>query len=161
MSHEYRPEIDVSAVLDENRANYYQNLIGVLRWAIELGRVDIYLEVSLLLAYNAQPRQGHLEQVFHILHTSNHTTVQQLFLMTAYLTSMTAHSLCMIGLHSMSTLRRRFQPMRRKRTVTACPCSRSLMQTTQETLSHADLTLVFSFSLTKHWYCGILTDRTP
>ena len=35
-------------------------------WAIELGRVGIYLEGSLLLAYQASPRQGHLEEVLHI-----------------------------------------------------------------------------------------------
>ena len=58
--------------------NYYQNLIGILRWAMELGRIDIYLEVSLLSAYNAQPRQGHLEQVFHIftyLKAHNRSTI--------------------------------------------------------------------------------------
>jgi hypothetical protein len=33
----YRPELDVSLLLDAEQANYYQNLIGVLRWAVELG----------------------------------------------------------------------------------------------------------------------------
>jgi hypothetical protein len=62
----YRPELDFSSFLGDADANYYQNLIGVLRWMVELGRLDIYLEVSLLSAYNAQPREGHLEQVLHI-----------------------------------------------------------------------------------------------
>ena len=44
----------------------FQELIGELRWAIEIGRVDIHTEVSMLLAYQASPRQGHLEQVIHI-----------------------------------------------------------------------------------------------
>lgn len=34
---------------------YYQELIDVLRWAIELGQVDILHEVSLLSAYQAAP----------------------------------------------------------------------------------------------------------
>ena len=45
---------------------YYQELIGVLRWAIELGRVDILLEVALLSSHLTLPRVGHLQQVYHI-----------------------------------------------------------------------------------------------
>ena len=45
---------------------YYQELIGILRWATELGGVDILLEVSLLSQYQASPREGHLEQALHI-----------------------------------------------------------------------------------------------
>ena len=62
----YRPELDVSPLLAADRANYYQNLIGILRWAVELGRVDIHVGVSLLSSYLVQPRVGHLEQAFHI-----------------------------------------------------------------------------------------------
>jgi hypothetical protein len=40
--------------------------IGVLRWAVELARVDICCEVSMMAAFNAMPRKGHLEAVFHI-----------------------------------------------------------------------------------------------
>jgi hypothetical protein len=41
-------------------------LIGILRWAVEIGRIDIYLEVSLLSQYQADPRLGHLEAIYHI-----------------------------------------------------------------------------------------------
>ena len=44
----------------------FQELVGELRWAIEIGIVDIHTEVSMLFAYQASPRQGHLEQVIHI-----------------------------------------------------------------------------------------------
>ncbi len=37
----YRPKMDVRPLLDPSKANYYQNVIGILHWAIELGRVDI------------------------------------------------------------------------------------------------------------------------
>ncbi len=47
-------------------ASYYQSLIGVLRWIVELGRVDICLEVSILSSCLALPREGHLEQVLHV-----------------------------------------------------------------------------------------------
>jgi hypothetical protein len=37
----YRPELDISPVLGPEQANYYQSLIGVLCWAVELGRIDM------------------------------------------------------------------------------------------------------------------------
>ena len=62
----YRPELDVSVELDSYEASYYQSLIGVLRWIVELGRPDISVEVSLLASHMALPRRGHLNQVYHI-----------------------------------------------------------------------------------------------
>jgi hypothetical protein len=62
----YTPEMDVTEELDENDVTYFQELIGVLRWATEIGRVDILLEVSLSSQYQASPREGHLEQVLHV-----------------------------------------------------------------------------------------------
>ena len=44
----------------------YQELIGELRWAIEIGRVEIEHEVSVLSSYQANPRDGHLQQILHI-----------------------------------------------------------------------------------------------
>jgi Reverse transcriptase (RNA-dependent DNA polymerase) len=41
-------------------------LIGVLRWAVELGRVDILLEVSLMSTYMAMPREGHLQMLYRM-----------------------------------------------------------------------------------------------
>jgi hypothetical protein len=41
-------------------------LIGILRWAVELGRIDIMIDVSLLSSYTMQPRIRHLDQAFHI-----------------------------------------------------------------------------------------------
>jgi hypothetical protein len=66
MQTSYRPELDVSPELGPNEASYYQSLIGVLRWMVELGRVDICLECSMLSSHLALPREGHLHQVFHI-----------------------------------------------------------------------------------------------
>jgi len=62
----YRPELDVSPVLGPKQANYYQSIIGVLRWAVELGRIDINVDMALLSSYLAQPHIGHLEQALHI-----------------------------------------------------------------------------------------------
>ena len=56
----YSSKMDVTEELGENDVTYFQELIGVLRWATEIGRVDILLEVSLLSQYQANPREGHL-----------------------------------------------------------------------------------------------------
>ena len=66
MSTTYVPELDVTEELSDKDTTFYQELIGVLRWATEIGRVDILLEVSLLSQYQANPREGHLEQLLHI-----------------------------------------------------------------------------------------------
>lgn len=66
MSQGYRPEVDSTALLDSKRANYFQGLIGVLRWICELGRLDILIDVALLSRFLAAPRAGHLEQALHI-----------------------------------------------------------------------------------------------
>jgi hypothetical protein len=41
-------------------------LIGILRWMCELGRIDICTEVSMLSLYSAMPREGHLEAALHV-----------------------------------------------------------------------------------------------
>lgn len=62
----YSPEKDITEERNEDEVTYVQELIGVLRWATEIRRVDIVLEVLLLSQYQANPREGHLEQVLHI-----------------------------------------------------------------------------------------------
>jgi hypothetical protein len=62
----YRPELDATPELSPQEAAHYQSLIGILRWIVELGRVDICLEVSMMSSHLVLPRVGHLEQVFHI-----------------------------------------------------------------------------------------------
>jgi hypothetical protein len=56
----YKPEFDESPELDSIRANFYQSQIGILRWCVELGRVDIITEVSMLSTHLCVPREGHL-----------------------------------------------------------------------------------------------------
>ena len=63
---DYRPEMDTSAELSAEDVNYYQSQIGVLRWIVELGRIDIITEVSMLASQLALPREGHLEMVYRV-----------------------------------------------------------------------------------------------
>ena len=62
----YRPELDVTNELNEEQLNRFQQLIGILRWAIELGRIDIYTEVSCLSQQLCNAREGHLLAVYKI-----------------------------------------------------------------------------------------------
>jgi hypothetical protein len=62
----YRPELHFTPELSLQEAAYYQSLIGILRWIVELGRDDICLEVSMMSSHLVLRREGHLEQVFHI-----------------------------------------------------------------------------------------------
>jgi len=64
--HEYHPELDASAELDAETATFYQHLIGVMHWVVELGRVDIIVEVSMLAGYLCNPREGHLDAALHL-----------------------------------------------------------------------------------------------
>ena len=52
----YRSELDISLECNHFEINYFQNLIGVLRWIVELGRIDIAYKVSSLSKFLAQPR---------------------------------------------------------------------------------------------------------
>jgi hypothetical protein len=51
----YCLEIDFSDELGPAHAAYFQSLIGVLRWMVELGRVDICCEVSMMSSHLALP----------------------------------------------------------------------------------------------------------
>jgi hypothetical protein len=62
----YRPELDTSHGCSDEQVTLFQNLIGVLRWIVELGRIDIAFEVSSLSKFLAGPRTGHLVQAIHI-----------------------------------------------------------------------------------------------
>ncbi|KAL3786440.1 hypothetical protein HJC23_011021 [Cyclotella cryptica] len=63
---DYAPEEDVTPLVEPEVATYYMQLIGILRWMCELGRINICTEVSMLSSYSAMLREGHLEAAFHV-----------------------------------------------------------------------------------------------
>ena len=76
----YRPELDVTPELQPTDAAYFMSLIGIARWIVELGRVDICLEVSMLSSHLALPRYGHLEQLYHIFaYLKRHHNAEMVF----------------------------------------------------------------------------------
>ena len=80
LSNGYKPEMDCTAELKAEGVQQYQEIVGQLRWAVELGRVDILLETSLMSSYLAMPREGHLEQLLHIVgYLKSHKKMRILF----------------------------------------------------------------------------------
>jgi len=61
-----KPELDNSKLPDH--ASRYRQLIGMLKWAVELGQMDIHVEVAMMSQYQAEPREGHLEALYLIVH---------------------------------------------------------------------------------------------
>ena len=63
----YDPELDTSPELDPDAGSYYLTIIGILRWMIELGRINIITAVSLLSSHVALSSEGHLEAAVHVM----------------------------------------------------------------------------------------------
>ncbi len=64
---DYDPSTDLSDLLDPDCSSLYQHLIGVMRWMVELGRIDIVTEVSMLSSYLACLHEGHFENALHVI----------------------------------------------------------------------------------------------
>ena len=62
----YHLRKDITREMNVRGLHTYQELIVILSWAIEIGRIDILLEVSLLSSHLALPRIGHLQAVYRI-----------------------------------------------------------------------------------------------
>eukprot|EP00957_Ditylum_brightwellii_P032495 2462558-Ditylum_brightwellii.AAC.1 len=58
----YRPELDITPALSSVDSAYYKSLIGMLRWMVELGRIDICSEVSMMSSHLAMSREGHMAE---------------------------------------------------------------------------------------------------
>ena len=63
---EYKSELNISLECNYSEINYFQNLIGVLRWIVELGRIIIAYEVSSLSKFLGRPKTGHVYKALHI-----------------------------------------------------------------------------------------------
>ena len=63
----YEPCMDVYPLLSPDEASYFQTIIGVMIWMVELGRMDIAVEVSQISSFLVMPRKGHLVNALHIM----------------------------------------------------------------------------------------------
>ena len=57
LSDVYIPELYISPELDGADGAYYQSLIGILWWMVDLGRIDICCEVSMMYSHLELPRE--------------------------------------------------------------------------------------------------------
>ena len=62
----YWTETNTFPKLKSEGVAQYQYMVGLLRWEVDLGRVDILLETALMSTYLAFPHRGHLEHIFHV-----------------------------------------------------------------------------------------------
>ena len=80
MTSDYRPEIYITPELGEEDAAYFHSLIGFLRWIVELGKVDINVEVSMLSSHLAMPREGHMQDLLHVFaYVKKHINTEMVF----------------------------------------------------------------------------------
>ena len=80
----YKPELDTTDECDPEYTSRYQQLIGILRWAIELGRIDVLIETALMSQYQMSPRMGHLEGLYHIFHYLKKNPVKRMVMDPMY-----------------------------------------------------------------------------
>jgi hypothetical protein len=62
----YHPEVDDSPMLEADDVQLYQSYIGILRWAVELGRIDLAHVAGVLARFSAAPREGHMVAVLRV-----------------------------------------------------------------------------------------------
>lgn len=66
MSTDYHPEIDDSRPLDDEDIQLYQSCIGMLRWSVELGRIDLAKVSGTMARFSALPRENHMITLLNI-----------------------------------------------------------------------------------------------
>ena len=62
----YWPELGQSDDLIPELASRYLQLIGILCWALDIGRIYIFAEVEVMLQYSASPLLGNLEGLYNM-----------------------------------------------------------------------------------------------
>jgi hypothetical protein len=60
------PEMDNSPFLGQDKTQQFQSLIGAMKWAVLIGRLDIATAVMSLSSFRSMPRRGHLERAKRI-----------------------------------------------------------------------------------------------
>ena len=63
----YEPCMYVYPLLLHDEESYFQTIIDVMRWMVDLVKIEISVEVSHLSSFLTMPRQGHLVNALHIM----------------------------------------------------------------------------------------------
>jgi hypothetical protein len=76
----YHPELDQSPFLRDNKIEIYQSYIGILRWALKLGRIDLTFSVSLMSRITTCPQEEYTSNILHMFaYVKRHTMSQLVF----------------------------------------------------------------------------------
>ena len=65
-SSRFGSELDVTEEVGEELINRHKQLIGVIIWSTELGRIDVLMEVSCLYQHLCYPREVNIDDVYRI-----------------------------------------------------------------------------------------------
>ena len=57
------PELDESKLLSEEMKKKYCSLMGMLQWAVTIGRMNIHMAILTMECFCAEPCEGHLKQL--------------------------------------------------------------------------------------------------
>ena len=59
--------MDDTDILNDDDTQLYQSYVGILRWAVELGRIDLAHAAGVMARFSAAPRHGHMYHVLRML----------------------------------------------------------------------------------------------
>ena len=59
-------ELDSSTLLNEAQHRLYHHLVGMIEWAVQIGRFDICYALTSLNQFSAAPREGQLTRLIKI-----------------------------------------------------------------------------------------------
>ena len=62
----YCPETDTLTDIKSEGLTQYQDMVRLLRWEVDMVRVDILLEIEFMSTYLALTCRGHLKHAFHV-----------------------------------------------------------------------------------------------
>ena len=76
----FHPEMDDTPPLDDEHVQLYQSYIGIIRWAVELGRIDLAHVAGVMARFSAAPREGHLAALVRVFaYIKKHTESKIVF----------------------------------------------------------------------------------
>ena len=81
---DYAPNMDETPDLEQDLSSWYQCLIGIIRWILEIGTVDIITEVSVMASQMVMPRERHSETVLHVFAFLHHNYNTMMEFYTTY-----------------------------------------------------------------------------
>ena len=80
MTSGYHPKVEITPDIGMKDAAYFHSLIGFLRWIVELGRIDINLESSMLYLHLVLPQEWHFQELLHVFaYIKKHMITEMVF----------------------------------------------------------------------------------